>query len=64
VNEEALAHWGLSRQKQKYALVGLVSYNESSVHGHESFKIEVGVFFIENFWTNVGFKALFRISRT
>jgi len=45
VNEEGLAHWGLSRQKQKYALVGLVSYNESSVHGHESFKIKVGVFF-------------------
>ena len=55
---------GLSRQKQKYALVGLVSYNESSMHGRESFKIKFCVFFIENFWTNIGFKVLFRISRT
>jgi hypothetical protein len=55
---------GLSRQKQKYALVGLVSYNESSVHGHESFKIKLGVFFIENLWTNIGFNVLFKISRT
>jgi hypothetical protein len=47
VNEEALAHWGLSRQKQKYALFGLVSYNESSVHGHESFKIKFGVFLLK-----------------
>ena len=59
-----MPHWGLSRQKQKYALVGLVSYNESSVCGHESFKNKVGVLFMENFWTNVGSNVLFRISGT
>jgi hypothetical protein len=64
VKAGALAHWGLSRQKQKYALVVLVSCNVSSVHGHESFKIEVRVFSTENFWTNIGFQTLFRISGT
>jgi hypothetical protein len=43
VNEEALAYWGLMRQKKEkvYGLVGRISHNELSLRGHELFKIGI-----------------------